>query len=200
VAYGSESAARGRRACDTARSRGGRQPRADALVALVAALGVVATLATPAPAAPPADTMPYRVVHGRPAFTPEGAITCFLWSEGGRLHLRVRPNGAAHRVRGELRTSRDGFFRDVTPLSEDLLVKQSKPSKIEFETHTAAKEEGLDVTLAGDFNQVTIDLTVDGVRAPDALRIGARSATPRGLPVRLDVKGADPSWIPRFGF
>ena len=28
----------------------------------------------------------------------------------------------------------------------------------------------------------------------------ARRAVPRGLPVRLDVKGADPSWIQRFGF
>ena len=151
-------------------------------------------------AAAPADTMPYRVVHGRPTLSTEGAVTLFLWSEGGRLHVRLRPDSSRHRVRGELRTSRDGFFRDVTPLSEDLVVKQSKPSKLEFETHTGAKEEGLDVTLAGDFNQVTVDLTIDDVRTPEAVRIGAKRETPRGLPVRLDVKGADPSWIQRFGF
>lgn len=179
-------------------ARRGSDRLAAAIVALVA---VLATLAgSPGHAAAPADSMPYRVVHGRPTFTPEGAVTFFFWSEGGRLHLRVLPNGSAHRVRGELRTSRDAYFRDVTPLSEDLLVKQSKPSKIEFETHTAAKEEGLDVTLAGDFSQVTLDFTVDGVRAPGAVRVGARHAIPRGLPVRLDVKGADPSWIQRFGF
>lgn len=166
------------------------------LLVLLAAL-----LPSSAPhAASPADTMPYRVVHGRPTLSAEGAVTLFLWSEGGRLHVRLLPDSSRHRVRGELRTSRDGFFRDVTPLSEDLVVKQSKPSKLEFETHTGAKEEGLDVTLAGDFNQVTVDLTIDDVRTPQAVRIGAKRETPRGLPVRLDVKGADPSWIPRFGF
>jgi len=163
---------------------------------------LLATAATPlaADAAPPADTLPYRVVHGRPTFTAEGAVTCYLWSEGGRLHVRVLPDGLPHRVRGELRTSRAGSFRDVTPSSEALVVKQSKPSKLEFETHTGATEEGLDVTLAGDFNQLTVDLSIDDVRVPEALRIGARRERPRGLPARLDVNGADPSWIERFGF
>jgi hypothetical protein len=146
------------------------------------------------------DTMPFRIVYGRPTFSNEAGVACYLWSEGGRLHVRLVPTLTRHRVRGELRTSRAGSFRDVTPSSEDLVVKQSKPSKLEFETRTGAKEEGLDVTLAGDFNQLTIDLTVDEERKPDAVRIGAKRERPRALPARLDVKGADPSWIPRFGF
>ena len=147
------------------------------------------------------DTMPFRIVHGRPAFTSEAGVACYLWSEGGRLHVRLVPTEKKHRVRGELRTSRAGSFRDVTPSSEDLVIKQPKPSRLEFETHTGAnREEGLDVTLAGDFNQLTIDLSVDDQRQPDAVRIGAKRERPRGLPARLDVKGADPSWIQRFGF
>jgi len=173
-----------------------RAALATALVALLAGF----LRPAPASAAPPADTMPYRVVHGRPTFTPEGGVTCFLWSEGGRLHVRIVPDGSRHHLRGELRTSREGYFRDVTPSSEDLVVKQSKPSKLEFETRTGAKVESLDVTLAGDFNQVTLDLEIDDVSAPGAVRIGARAEVPRGLPVRLDVKGADSSWIQRFGF
>lgn len=178
-----------------------RHARADA-VAIMTLGALVAALLVPLPAraAPPADTMPYRVVHGRPTFTTAGAITCFLWSEGGRLHVRIVPDALRRRVRGELRTSREGYFRDVTPSSEDLVVKQTKPSKLEFETRTGAKEEGLDVTLAGDFNQVTLDLKIDDASAPEAVRIGARREQPRGLPVRLDVKGADSSWIQRFGF
>ncbi|MBY0279654.1 hypothetical protein K2Z84_30340 [Candidatus Binatia bacterium] len=160
-----------------------------------------ATLARSVVAAAPAvgDTMPFRILYGRPTFVTEAGIACYLWSEGGRLHVRLVPSDSRRRVRGELRTSRAGSFRDVTPTSEDLVVKQAKPSKLEFETHTAGKEEGLDVTLAGDFNQLTLDLTIDDARTPDAVRIGARRERPRALPVRLDVKGADPSWIQRFG-
>lgn len=146
------------------------------------------------------DTVPFRILYGRPPFGGQLGIACFLWSEGGRLHIRIVPTETRHRVRGELRTSRAGSFRDVTPTSEDLVVKQAKPSKLEFETHTRGKEEGLDVTLAGDFTQLTIDLTIDEERRPDVLLIGAKRERPRGLPTRLDVKGADPSWIQRFGF
>lgn len=168
--------------------------------ALLAAAIVLLTLGTAVATPPAGDTMPFRIVYGRPTFATEAGVACYLWSEGGRLHVRLVPTITRHRVRGELRTSRAGSFRDVTPSSEDLVVKQSKPSKLEFETRTGAKEEGLDVTLAGDFNQLTIDLTVDDERKPDAVRIGAKRERPRALPARLDVKGADPSWIPRFGF
>ena len=188
-----------------ARARSRRVRRAPAstsrLLPVLASLLLQASLlATAAPAAAPADVMPFRIVYGRPTFSTEVGVACYLWSEGGRLHLRLISDATRHRVRGELRTSRSGAFRDVTPTSEDLFVKQTKPSKLEFETHTAGKEEGLDVTLGGDFNQLTIDLHVDDVRQPDAVRIGAKRERPRGLPARLDVKGADPSWIQRFGF
>jgi hypothetical protein len=179
----------------------------DRVRAVVLACGVLSILAGllmsehHASAAPQAgDTMPFRILYGRPTFSNEAGVACYLWSEGGRLHLRLVPTENRHRVRGELRTSRAGSFRDVTPSSEDLVVKQSKPSKLEFETRTGAKQEGFDVTLAGDFNQLTIDLTVDDERKADAVRIGAKRERPRALPARLDVKGADPSWIPRFGF
>ncbi|HEY8517777.1 MAG TPA: hypothetical protein VIS07_19890 [Candidatus Binatia bacterium] len=151
-------------------------------------------------AEPPADVLPFRLIYGRPAFAIDTGVACFLWSEGGRLHLRLLPDGGRHRVRGELRTSKTGSFRDVTPTSEDLLIRQPRPSKLEFETRTNGKEEGLDVTLGGDFNQLTIDLLIDDEREPEALRIGERRERPRGLPARLEVKGADPSWIKRFGF
>jgi len=151
-------------------------------------------------AEPPADVLPFRLIYGRPAFAIDTGVACFLWSEGGRLHLRLLPDGGRHRVRGELRTSKTGSFRDVTPTSEDIVVRQSRPSKLEFETWSGGKEEGIDVTLAGDFNQLTVDLTVDEQRRPDAIRIGARREVPRALPTRLEVQGADPSWIERFGF
>ncbi|MEW6272404.1 MAG: hypothetical protein AB1689_24240 [Thermodesulfobacteriota bacterium] len=167
---------------------------------LLAAVLLAAGAGRDALAAPPADVLPFRLLYGRPSFTSNGTVACFLWSEGGRLHLRLVPDGQQHRVRGELRTSKAGSFRDVTPSSEDLQIRQSKPSKLEFETRSAGKEEGLDVTLGGDFNQLTIDLLVDDVREPGALRIGERRERPRGLPARLEVKGADPSWIERFGF
>jgi hypothetical protein len=176
-----------------------RRVRHARLLAPALALFTLLT-ATSTDAAPPADVMPFRIVHGRPSFASEPGVKCYLWSEGGRLHLRLVPDATRHRVRGELRTSRSGAFRDVTPTSEELVVKQAKPAKLEFETHTGPKEEGLDVTLAGDFNQLTIDLLIDDVRRPDAVRIGAKGEQPRGLPARLDVKGADPTWIERFGF
>lgn len=178
----------------------GRTGRARTALAAALALIVATTGAQPAPGATAGDTMPFRIVHGRPTFSGEAAIACYLWSEGGRLHLRVVPSDTRHRVRGELRTSKAGAFRDVTPTSEDIVVRQSRPSRLEFETWSGGKEEGIDVILAGDFNQLTVDLTVDDQRRPDAIRIGARREIPRALPTRLEVKGADPSWIERFGF
>lgn len=178
----------------------GRAGRARVALAVALALFVGTIGARHGHGAPAGDSMPFRIVHGRPTFTGEATIACYLWSEGGRLHLRVVPSETRHRVRGELRTSKAGAFRDVTPTSEDIVVKQSRPSKLEFETWSGGKEEGIDVTLAGDFNQLTVDLTVDEQRRPDAIRIGARREIPRALPTRLEVKGADPSWIERFGF
>jgi hypothetical protein len=157
--------------------------------------------AAAARAAAPADTMPFRVVYGRPDFATETDVACYLWSEGGRLHMRLRSDSTRRQVRGELRTNSGAAFRDVVPSSEDVLVKQSKPSKLEFETQSGHRvDDGLDVTLSGDFNQLTVDFYVDDAREPGSVRIGARRERPRGLPLRLEVKGGDSSWIQRFGF
>lgn len=186
---------------DQPRAQSTSPPRARRVTAALLAGAIALLTARDVRAVAAGDTMPFRIVHGRPTFSNEAGVACYLWSEGGRLHVRLVPTEKRHRVRGELRTSRAGSFRDVTPSSEDLVIKQPRPSRLEFETHTgASKEEGLDVTLAGDFNQLTIDLTVDEQRKPDAVRIGAKRERPRGLPARLDVKGADPTWIQRFGF
>jgi len=170
------------------------------LAACAGALLATLVLAAATRAAPIADTLPFRLLYGRPTFTADGGVAAYLWMEGGRLHVRIVPDGRRHRVHGELRTSRGGSFRDVTPSSEDLPIRQPRPSKLEFETVTGWKEEGLDITLLGDVTQVTVDLEIDGQRRPDAFRIGPRNERPRGLPARLDQHGADPSWIERFGF
>ena len=181
-----------------------RRPGLAARLALALELALLLLLLLPAAvthAAAPADTMPFRVVYGRPEFTSEVGVTCYLWSEGGRLHLHLQPGSTRHRVHGQLRTSHTGAFRDVIPSSEEVLVKQANPSKLEFETESGRRgDDGLDVTLTGDFNQLTIDFFVDEARDPTAVRIGARRERPRGLPARLEVRGGDPSWLQRFGF
>lgn len=185
-----------------ARSFTGRRPRVRRRrrLAIVLALAVLSSWGT-ARAAVPADTLPFSVVYGRPEFSHESEVSCYLWSEGGRLHVRLQSTAARHQVRGELRTNRGGSFHDVTPSSDDLLIKQKKPSRLEFETLAGRHpDEGLDVVLTGDFDQLTIDFFVDDARRADAVRIGARRERPRGLPARLDVKGGDPSWLRRFGF
>lgn len=178
-----------------------RAPFRSGLATQLALALLVLLHSPPARAAVPGDTMPFRVLYGRPEFGSEGGVACYLWSEGGRLHLRLQADTSRHRVRGELRTSRAGAFRDVTPSSEEVLVKQPKPSKLEFETELGRRgDDGLDVTLTGDFDQLTIDFFVDDARQPEAVRIGARRERPHGLPTRLGVRGGDPSWIQRFGF
>ncbi len=166
------------------------------VAALLFSLGLAAT----SPAAPVADTLPFKLLYGRPSFTANGDVACYVWMEGGRLHVRILPGAEQHRVRGELRTSRGGYFRDVTPTSEDLPIRQPRPSKVEFETITGWKEEGLDISLGGDVTQVTFDLLIDDARRPEVVHFGPRNEQPRGLPARLDQHGADPSWIERFGF
>jgi hypothetical protein len=184
------------------RPRGAAEPGARLPRSLALALAAAVLLSWGiARAASPADTLPFSVVYGRPDFARDTDVSCYLWSEGGRLHVRLQSTAARHKVRGELRTNRSGSFRDVTPSSEDILIKQQKPSRLEFETLVGRhSDEGLDVVLTGDFDQLTIDFSVDAARRADAVRIGARGDRPRGLPARLDVKGGDPSWLKRFGF
>jgi hypothetical protein len=172
--------------------------RALGVVVMLVALALAAVRVR---AADPADELPFRVLYGRPDFETDGDVVCFLWSEGGRLHVRVQSAKAHHTVRTALRTNRRGAFRDVTPSSEDVLIKQANPARLEFETQAGRRpNDGIDVTLTGDFDQLTVDFLVDDARRADAVRIGERRERPRGLPARLEVKGGDPSWIQRFGF
>ena len=61
-------------------------------------------------------------------------------------------------------------------------------------------EDGLDVTLDGSFDQLTIDLEVDGERRAELLRIGEEKQKPAALPARLELRKATSTWIERFGF
>ena len=56
------------------------------------------------------------------------------------------------------------------------------------------------MTLGGSFDQLTIDLEVDGAQRADLLRIGEEKRTPVSLPARLELRKAASSWIERFGF
>jgi hypothetical protein len=149
---------------------------------------------------PVRDTLPFRLVHGRPQFTSGTETAVYLWLQGGRLRLRITADEESHRVEGELRTNNGGLFEDVTPLSENLRVRQPRPGKLLFDVRTAKNEEGLDLTLGGDFSQVTVDLVVDQERRPSALLIGENRRSPAALPARLEMRNADSSWLERFGF
>jgi hypothetical protein len=116
------------------------------------------------------------------------------------LRLRITADEEPHRVEGELRTNNGGLFEDVTPISENLRIRQPRPGKLLFDVRTNHTEEGLDVTLGGDFSQVTVDLLVDADRRPTALHIGEKKRSPAALPARLELRNADSSWLERFGF
>lgn len=147
---------------------------------------------------PLGDILPFRLLHGRPAGR-RGA-PALLWSEGGRLKLRVRPAPGLRRFEGVLRLSGRGVFKDVRPLSEALLVRMPQPSALYFDGRLDHRTEGFDVALAGDFAELTIDLRLDGERRPEDLAIGERAERPAGLPARLELEGAEPAWLERFGF
>ena len=169
-----------------------------ALVALVVASLAVGS--SPCLADPVRDTLPFRIIHGRPQFTSGTETAVYLWFQGGRLRLRITADEEPHRVEGELRTSNGGLFEDVTPISENLRIRQPRPGKLLFDVRTSHNEEGLDVTLGGDFSQVTVDLLVDAARRPSALHIGEKRRSPTALPARLELRNADSSWLERFGF
>lgn len=178
-----------------------------ALAILVVALAVAVASPVASLAASPdghenasGDILPYAIIHGRPDFQPDSEVGVYLWSEGGRLHLRILPGAKAREVVGELRVSTGGAFRDVAPLSENLRVRQPNPWRMGFDVQSEGKPEGLDVALAGDFEEMSIDIHIDGVRMPKALHIGQQRERPHDLPAHLHLDGAAPGWIERFGF
>lgn len=149
---------------------------------------------------PPGDVLPYRLAFGKPVYASGVETACHVWIQGGRLRVRITSDGASHRVTGELRTSHDGVLEDVMPVSENLLVRQLRPGRIRFEIRGEFLEDGFDVTLGGSFNQVTIDLLIDGAQRADLLRIGEARAVPSALPARLELRNPDSTWVERFGF
>jgi hypothetical protein len=176
-----------------------KRPTRSALAALALAALALASAAV-APAQPPADLLPFRLAFGRPMYSPDGETAAYLWIQGGRIRLRFATDGAEHRFAGELRTDRDGLFEDVLPTGENVRIRQLRPGKIFFEAQTTAGDAGLDVTLGGTFDQLTIDLRVDGEQRANLLRIGEDKRTPAALPARLELRKASPAWIERFGF
>jgi len=149
---------------------------------------------------PPADLLPFRLAFGRPMYSPDGETAAYLWIQGGRIRLRFATDGTEHRFAGELRTDRDGLFEDVLPTGENVRIRQLRPGKIFFDAQTTTGDDGLDVTLGGTFDQLTIDLRVDGEQRANLLRIGEDKRTPAALPARLELRKASPAWIERFGF
>jgi hypothetical protein len=145
------------------------------------------------------DVLPFRIVHGRPS-EEAGPAPVMLWSEGGRLKLRLEPRAGPGRAEGELRMSRGGVFKDVRPLSENLRVRMPTPETIRFDVELGSEPEGFDVVLSGDFSTLTVDLRVDGERRPTELAIGEHAERPQALPARLDLDEASASSIDRFGF
>jgi hypothetical protein len=181
-------------------SSGGAGARARGSV-LALALLCLAMAGSSSAQTPVGDVLPFRIVYGNPNFAESGKeITCYLWSEGGRLHLRITPDGKSHEVEGELRTSSGGILRDVAPLSENLRVRQPSPARLLFDVSVTDQVEGLDIVLGGDAAALTVDLRIDLDQKPHLLRIGEGQERPRGLPAELRISGAEASWIERFGF
>ncbi|HYC23035.1 MAG TPA: hypothetical protein VEI94_10035 [Candidatus Bathyarchaeia archaeon] len=176
-------------------------PLRDRVVAPAVLLVALLILLVPGPgrADPVRDTLPFRIAYGRPSYELHGATACFLWVEGGRLHLRITPDRLSHQIEGELRTSQRGAFEDVAPLSERLRPRQPRPTKIMFDTLLDTAEEGFDVTMSGDYAHLTIDLLIDGKREPALLRIGEHQESPAGLPARLRLHGSGVTWRDRLG-
>lgn len=150
---------------------------------------------------PPAgDVLPFRILYGNPGKILTKDTTCYLWSEGGRLHLRITPDGTSHDVKGALEVRPAGVLKDVSFDSSGIRIRQPVPSLLQFDVTTEAKPEELSVVLAGDVEILRIELTLDGEAHPEALRIGERQEQPKALPADLALTGYRASWIERFGF
>jgi len=146
------------------------------------------------------DVLPFRIVYGNPGAKPPEETACYVWSEGGRLHVGITSDGTPREVDGELRVTSGGVLKDVGLQSQTLRIRQPSPTVLQFDLRTTGGEQGFDVVLAGDVAAVTIDLRIDGSPKPEALRIGGQQERPRGLPAKLALTGARASWIERFGF
>lgn len=167
---------------------------------LMLSLGAQAPTRANVDGPPAGDVLPFRILYGNPGEISGGQAACYLWSEGGRLHLRITSDGTAHEVEGSLQVTPGGVLKDVSFDSSELRIRQPLPSLLQFDVRTEAKPEELSVVLAGDVEILRITLTLDGESHPSALRIGERQERPKGLPADLALTGARASWIERFGF
>ncbi len=150
--------------------------------------------------APAGDVLPFRLLYGNPGEIPPDQTACYVWSEGGRLHIRITPDGDPREIEGELHVTPSGVLKDVSLEAPGLRIRQPAPSLLQFDMRTNDQPEELSVVLAGDVQTLRIDLRIDGERQPTALRIGERQERPKGLPADLALTGARASWIERFGF
>lgn len=147
------------------------------------------------------DRLPFGLLYGAPEITiPADQIHVRLWSEGGRLHLRFVPDGRTHEISGYLVATGKGVFKDTAPLTEELRIRQQRPSRIDFDGTSDTTINGLDVILSGDFDSLIVDLRVDGRQMPHRLRIGSDQDSPNKLPVEFGLGGSDATWLDRFGF
>ncbi len=199
------SPARHRRGAGRVEATGGHRPAGRGLLVTARITGLLSAaaalaLAVAAPAQPPADVLPYRLAFGRPIYSADTETAAYLWIQGGRIRLRLATDGAEHRFAGELRTDREGLFEDVLPTGENVRIRQLRPGKLLFDARTRSGEDGFDVTLGGSFDQLTVDLEVDGERRAELLRIGEDKIAPAALPARLELRKATSTWIDRFGF
>lgn len=167
---------------------------------LLLSLGTQTPLRANVDAPPAGDVLPFRILYGNPGKIRTTRTTCYLWSEGGRLHLRITPDGTAHDVTGALEVRPEGVLKDVSFESSGFRIRQPLPSLLQFDVRTQAHAEELSVVLAGDVEILRIALTIDGKTPPEALRIGERQEQPKALPADLALTGYRASWIERFGF
>ncbi len=171
-----------------------------ALALVMLALGSRAQTETETEATPAGDVLPFRLLYGNPGEIPARETACYLWSEGGRLHVRITSDGEPHEVEGELQVSPGGVLKDVSLEASGLRIRQPIPSLLQFDLRTGKTPDELSVVLAGNVEILRIDVRIDGDTHPGALRIGERQERPKGLPADLALTGARASWIERFGF
>ena len=157
--------------------------------------------ALPAEASNRKDLLPFERLYGSPEILErQETLQVRLWSEGGRLHLRVIPDGTPHEFQGSLSATGKGILKDSVPLSRTTRIRQFKPGRIDFDGASDEKVSGFDVILAGDFQSLIFDIWIDGKQIVERVKIGSDRTPPAILPVEFGLGLADESWLDRFGF
>ncbi len=171
-----------------------------ALAAVMLALGTRAGHDDAGPSTPAGDVLPFRLLYGSPAAVTPRETACYLWSEGGRLHIRITAGPTPNEVEGSLEVMPGGVLKDISMTASGIRIQQPRPSLLRFDLRADRHTEEFSVVLAGDVEALRVDLRIDGREQSNALRIGEREERPKGLPADLALTGARASWIERFGF